>query len=138
VSNFAEFKGDINRTAVSAELLGEVMMMYAEIAPEERGFEARAERVVALLTKKGHGEKRGLLAMAVMIRLMALDAILADKEVQDWTLPGAEPGVTYVHSALLKAAAEETVVEGSKGQPMFDPANFRQRVLQMAATGGRA
>jgi hypothetical protein len=78
VSNFAEFKGDINRTAVSAELLGEVMMMYAEIAPEERGFEARAERVVALLTKKGHGEKRGLLAMAVMIRLMALDAILAD------------------------------------------------------------
>ena len=69
MSDFAEFKDDINRTAVSAELLGEVMMMYGEIAPEERGFEARAERVVALLTKKGHGEKRGLLAMAVMIRL---------------------------------------------------------------------
>ena len=101
MSDFAEFKDDINRTAVSAELLGEVMMMYGEIAPEERGFEARAERVVALLTKKGHGEKPGPLAMAIMIRLMALDAILADKEVQDWTLPGAEPGVTYVHSALL-------------------------------------
>ena len=136
--NFAEFKDDINRTAVSADLLGEVMRMYAEIAPEERGFEARAIRVVKLLTKKGHDEKCGLLAVAIIIRLMALDAILADKEVQDWTLPGAEPGVTYVHSALLTAAAEETVVEGSKGQPMFDAASFRRRVLQMAATGGRA
>ena len=138
MSDFAEFKDDINRTAVSAELLGEVMMMYGEIAPEERGFEARAERVVALLTKKGHGEKPGPLAMAIMIRLMALDAILESSKVQGWTLPGAEPGVTYVHSALLRAAAEETVIEGSKGQPMFDTANFRRRVLQMAATGGRA
>ena len=138
MSNFAEFEDEINRVTVSAELPGEVMLMYAELAPEKRGFEARAMQVVELLTNKRHGEKRGLLAMAIMIRLMALDAILADREVEDWTLPGAEPGATYVHSSLLRAACEETVVEGSKGQPMFDDASFRQRLLQMAATGNRA
>jgi hypothetical protein len=138
MSNFAEFKDDINRMAVSAELLGEVMLMYAEIAPEERGFEARAIRVAKLLTKKGHDEKCGMLAVAIIIRLMALDAILADRELQGWTLPSAEPGVSFVHSDILRAAAEEAVIEGSKGQPIFDAANFRQRLLQVAASAGRA
>ena len=138
MSSFAEFKDDINRTVVSAELLGEVMAMYAEIGPEERGFESRAIRVVKLLTDKGHDKKCGQLAAAIIIRLMALDAILADKEVQGWTLPSAEPGVSFVHSNILRAAAEEAIMEGSKGQPIFDAANFRRRVLQIAATGGRA
>jgi|SRR5271170_6260395 len=138
MSDFAKFVDDINGTAVSPELLGEVMKMYAGLTPEECGFETRARRVMEHLGKKNYGEKHGLLAMAIMIRLMALDAILADREVVDWTLPGAEPGVTYVHSSLLRAAAEETVVEGPKGQPMFYTARFRQRVLQIAAAGGRA
>lgn len=77
MSDFAKFTDDINRTAVSVKLRGEVMVMYADLAPEERDFEVRATRVVEFLTKKGYGEKRGLLAMAIMIRLMALDAILA-------------------------------------------------------------
>lgn len=138
MSNFAEFKDEINRVTISSKLLGEVMLMYSALGPEDRGFETRAMQVEKFLTNKRQGEKHGLLAAAIMIRLMALDAILADREVGDWTLPGGKPGVTYVHSSLLRAAAEETVVEGSKGQPMFDPASFRQRVLRIAATGGRA
>lgn len=53
MSGFAEFKEEVNRISVSAELLGEVMAMYAEITPEDLSFEARAIRVVKLLTKKG-------------------------------------------------------------------------------------
>ncbi len=138
MSDFAKFKDDLNRIAVTAELLGEVMEMYAEIPPEQRSFEVRARRVVELLTGKGHDRSCGLLAMAITIRLMALDAILEDSEVQCWTLAGTEPGVTYVHSDLLRAAAEEAVLEGSMGEPIFDTANFRQRVLQIAAAKGRA
>jgi hypothetical protein len=138
VSDFARFKDDLNRTAVTAELLGEVMEMNAAIAPEERSFEARARRVIELLAEKGHDRNRGLLATAITIRLMALDTILQDREVQRWTIPGKEAGVTYVHSDLLRAAAEEAVLEGSMGEPMFDAANFRRRVLQTAATRGRA
>lgn len=136
--DFAKFKKDLNRIAVTAELLGEVMEMYAALAPEQRSFEARARRVVELLTAKGYDRNRGLLAVAITIRLMALDAILQDSEVQCWTLPGTEAGVTYVHSDLLRAAAEEAVLEGSMGEPIFDTANFRRRVLQLAAARGRA
>ncbi len=136
MSNFDEFKHDINRTSVSPELLGEVIEMYTGLALEERDFEARAIRVVKFLTERGYGRNCGLIAATIIIRLMALDAILADKQVQGWSLPGTEPGETYVHFALLKAAAQETVVAGSSGQPIFDAANFRQRVLQVAGTGG--
>ena len=66
MSDFAKFVDDISGTAVSPELLGEVMKMYAGLTPEECGFETRARRVMEHLGKKNYGEKHGLLAMAIM------------------------------------------------------------------------
>ncbi len=139
MSDFAKFKNDINATKVTAELLGEVTDTYAAMPPDERlVFEARATRVLRLLEEAGCGANRGLLAMTITIRLMVLDAILEDSQVQGWVLPGPEPGVTYVHADLLKAAAEEPIMEGPEGHPMFIAASFRQRVLQIAVARGCA
>jgi hypothetical protein len=138
VSDFLKFKNDLNKTKVTPELLGEVMVMYAGLPPEERIFEARAKRVIELLYNRGHGINCGLLAMAITIRLMALDVILRDHEVQGWTLPGDGPDVTYVHSYLLKVAAEAPLQEGPNSQPIFDSTDFRRRVLRIAGTRGQA
>ncbi len=138
MSDFMKFKNDLNATAVTPKLLGEVMVMYAGLPPEERIFEARAKRVIALLRNRGHGNNCGLLAMAITIRLMALDVILKDHEVQRWTLPGGGPDVTYVHSYLLKVAADAPLVEGPNGQRVFDSTDFRRRTLRIAGTGGHA
>jgi hypothetical protein len=125
VSDFAKFKNDINATKVTAELLGKVMDMYAAMPPDERlVFEARAMRVLRLLEKAGVDADRGLLAMTITIRLMALDAMLEDSQVQGWILPGPEPGVTYVHADLLKAAAEEPIVESPEGHQCLSPHHF--------------
>jgi hypothetical protein len=138
VPDFLKFTNDINATKVTPELLGEVMVMYATLPPEERVFEVRAKRVIALLRDRGAGAGCGLLAMAITIRLMALDVILKDRDVQGWTLPGDGPDVTYVHSELLKVAAEAPLLEGANGQPIFDSGDFRRRVLRIAGAGGHA
>jgi hypothetical protein len=138
VSNFRKFQSDLNKIAVTPELLGEVMVMYAALPPAERIFEARAKQVIALLRDRGHGANCGLLAMAITIRLMALDVILKDHEVKGWTLPGGGPDVTYVHSYLLKVAAEAPLLDGPNGQPIFDSTDFQRRVLRIAGTRGHA
>jgi hypothetical protein len=139
VSSFAKFKNDINTTKVPADLLGEVMVMWAVLPSTERDiFELRATRVLDLLAKKGCGKECGLLAMAITIRLMALDAVLEDGAVRGWILPGSELGISYLHADLLRAAAEEPVVEGPEGQPVFIAGSFRQRLLENAASRGCA
>jgi hypothetical protein len=138
VSDFLKLTKDLNKTAGTPELLGEVMAMNAALPPAERIFEARAKRVIALLRDSGHGANCGLLAMAITIRLMALDVILKDHEVQGWTLPGGGPDVTYVHSYLLKVTAEAPLVKGPNGQPIFDSTDFQRRVLRIAGTRGHA
>lgn len=139
MSDFAKFKSDINRTIVTGQILGDVMLAYAAMPIAERGvFENRVDRVLDLLEEKGHGKNRGLLAMAIMVRLMALDAILGDERIESWTIPGTEPGMTYVHADLLSAAAEEPVLEDSRGEPVFNTENFRMRVLEIAGARGRA
>jgi len=61
-----------------------------------------------------------------------------DGEVRGWILPGSEPGISYRHADLLRAAAEEPVVEGPEGQPVFIAGPFRQRLLENVASKARA
>jgi hypothetical protein len=135
MSPFLAFKQQINAIQVTPELLGEVMLVYTTMPAAEQTFEGRAQRVVALLTER-KAENAGMLAMAVTVRLMALDVALADDGIRHWTLPGDQPERTYVHASVLRAACKEAVLESPQGQPMFDPERFRERVLQCAAAAG--
>jgi hypothetical protein len=140
MSPFAKFKDDINAVNVSADLLGEVMVMWASLPPQEWSeFEVRVTRVIEFLTKKNnYGKDPTFLACAITIRLMALNSVLNDTEFRGLLLPASQDGITYVHGDLLKAAAEGLVLEGPKGQPIFEAEPFRQRVLQMTESRGCA
>ena len=47
-------------------------------------------------------------------------------------------GITYIHGDLLKVAAEEVILEGPSGEPIFDRVSFRTRLMELAAAGGHA
>ena len=47
-------------------------------------------------------------------------------------------GVTYIHGDLLQIAADQMILEGAEGEPLFDQNSFRIRLLQLTSTRGRA
>jgi hypothetical protein len=135
-----QFIRDINALKVPAALLGEVMIMWASLPPDEwKDFDRKLARVVEFVGEKGGNEESLMLAMAVALRLMALDTMMADPEIRGWLVPGKScGGITYVHADILKVAAEEVILEGPKGEPTFAPATFRAHLMALAVTRGRA
>lgn len=78
-----------------------------------------------------------MLAMAVALRLMALDAMVVEPELRGWLMSERSPdGVTYIHGDLLKVAAEQAVLEGPAGEPIFDPVSFRTRLMELTVARG--
>ena len=128
----------VNEVQVTADLLGEVLEMHADMAPEDRPvFEARAIRLFELLDRKGLHESRALISMAVDFRLTALAKLHGQgKVLRGWTMPGDVDGMSYLNSDVLKAVAEEPLVEDSDGEAIFDPDSFQRRVLACAETSG--
>jgi hypothetical protein len=53
-------------------------------------------------------------------------------------MPGSQPGMHYIHADLVKAAAEEPIIEDGAGQAAFDVESFQRRVLANAKTRGQA
>jgi hypothetical protein len=137
VIDFSEFKVRINATEIAPELLGEVMVMIAALVSAERdALEARATRVVELVEPKRTDGNSGLLAVAVIIRLMAFDAVMEDHLMKKWLIPGTQRDITYAHGDLLRVAAEEPVVEGPQGHGLHGATHDQRcRESRMSATG---
>ena len=135
-----EFMQQINSQKVSAPLLGKVMHLWASLPRDEwQDFDRKLERVVELVGKEHSGEGASLLAMALALRLMALDALVLDPEFRGWLITEHSPGgITYIHGDLLRIAAEQAVLEGPEGEPVFDRVTFRARLMGLVTTGGRA
>jgi hypothetical protein len=131
---------EINAQKVSAPLLGRVMHLWAPLPRDEwLDFDQKLERVVEFVAQKHGAEGTPMLAMAVALRLMALDVMVVDPELRGWRMSERLPnGITYIHGDLLKVAAEQVVLEGTAGEPTFDRASFRARLMQLAATRGQA
>ncbi len=139
MSTLQEFKQEVNAAKVSADLLGEVMIMWAALPSEEwKDFDTKLTRVVEHITRKNKGKEDVFLAMVLTLRLMALDSVLHNDEFKGLKYPGTAEGITFVHGDLLKAAAEEPIFEGPEGQPIFEGKAFCQNVLRRAATTGHA
>jgi hypothetical protein len=132
---------DINAQTITAALLGEVMNMFASLSSDEwSDFDRRLQRVVDFVDEKRCSDNSPLHAMAVALRLMALDAIVVDPGIRGWLISGnPRNGISYyLHGDLLKVAAEQPVLEGPAGEPVFDGEAFRSRLMELAASGGRA
>jgi hypothetical protein len=129
----------VNQTKLAAELLGDAAEMHAGLPADDRGsFEGRAISLFKMLDRRGLGRKRADLAIAIDFRLTALSRLLQDRQVRGWTLPAGHDGADFVHPDLIRAAAEEPVIEDANGQPAFDPESFRNRVLRLTGTQGKA
>jgi hypothetical protein len=76
--------------------------------------------------------------MAIDFRLQALARLRKDSVLRGWSIPGAEPGLRYIHADVLKAAAQEPIIEDEAKQAAFDAESFRRRVLANAEARGRA
>lgn len=133
------FLDRVNRTKVTATLLGEVLELHAAMPAKDRMvFEVRAIRLFELLDKKGLGNDGGDLAMAINFRLTALAKLHDEAALRAWTMAGKERGMNYVSADLLAAAAEEPLVEDAQGDATFDIESFRRRVLSRASAEGTA
>jgi hypothetical protein len=130
----------INAQKVSAALLGKVIHLWASLPRDEwLNFDRRMERVVELVDREEGTEGSPMLGMAVALRLMALDVMVVDPELRGWLMSERLPdGITYIHGDLLIVAAEQAVLEGPAGEPTFDRASFRARLMQLAAARGQA
>ena len=135
-----EFMREINAQKVSAPLLGKVMHLWASLSRDEwRDFDRKLERVVELVGREQDGDSSPMLAMAAALRLMALDAMVIEPELRGWLMSERSPdGITYIHGDLLKVAAEQVILEGPAGEPIFDRVSFRTRLMELAAARGRA
>ena len=131
---------EINAQKVSAPLLGKVMHLWASLPRDEwRDFDRKLERVVELVGREQDGDGSPMLAMAAALRLMALDAMVVGPEVRGWLISERSPdGITYIHGDLLKVAAEQVILEGPAGEPIFDRVSFRTRLMELAAARGHA
>jgi hypothetical protein len=129
----------VNQTKLAAELLADAAEMHTGLpADDRRSFEGRAISLFKMLDRKGLGAQRADLAIAIDFRLSALARLLQDRQVRGWTLPGGEDGADFIHHDLIRAAAEEPVIEDANGQPAFDPESFRNRVLRLTGAQGEA
>lgn len=131
---------EINEQKVSAPLLGKVMHMWASLPCDEwQDFDRKLERVVALVSDEHDGKNSPMVAMAVALRLMALDAMVIDPEIRGWLMSDrSSDGITYIHGDLVKVAAEQVLFEGPAGEPIFDRVPFRNRLMELAEARGRA
>lgn len=131
---------EINAQKVSALLLGKVMRLWASLPRDEwRDFDRKLERVVELVAREQDSDSSPMLAMAAALRLMALDAMVVEPELRGWLVSEQSPdGITYIHGDLLKVAAEQVLLEGPAGEPIFDRVSFRSRLMELAAALGHA
>ena len=89
-------------------------------------------RLFELLAEKGHDdeEQHADLPLAIQFRLTALARPVRAFEVRGWTLPGGERGLEYVHPNVVRAAAEEPLIETARDQAGFDSEAFRSRLFR--------
>lgn len=135
-----EFMQEINAQKVSAALLGKVMHLWASLSRDEwNDFDRRLERVVDFVGKEHHGGGAPILAMAVALRLTALDALVLDPGLRGYLITEHSPGgITYIHGDLLRIAADQAILEGADGEPTFDREVFCARLMGLTAAQGRA
>jgi len=124
----------VNKQKVDPDLMKAVLEEVAG-EPVKRGFEGTTFEIFQRVSELGLPERqRTDLALAVSFRLQALARLMEDGGGRGWTLPG-EPGCTFVHEELVRAAAEEPMIEVNN-QVAFDPMSLHRRLLALAEMHG--
>lgn len=126
-----------NETTVDPQLMEEILVAVAELPKGQRDFEGTTIEIVKRVGELELGDReRGELAMALSFRFRALAQLMENGGGRGWTTPGKD-GCTFVHGELVRAAAEEPLIEvGNRVE--FAPESFHRRLLALAEVHGEA
>ena len=130
-----------NRTPVPPELLVEAIELFAEMPCEEEQsvFDVRALRLVDFLRAKGFsGRHHADLVVAITFRSFALAHLVQSDPLKGWIISADERGMTRLHAEIVRAAAEEALVEDPDSAVAFDVPSFTSHLLFVAQPQGRA
>ena len=129
-----------NRTRVPPELLVEAIELFTEMPREEQSvFDVRTPRLVDFLRAKGFsGRHHADLVVAIIFRSYALAHLVRCEPVNGWIISAEERGMTQLHAEVIRAAAEEALVEDPDSVATFDVRSFARRILHLAQPQGRA
>jgi hypothetical protein len=128
-----------NRTPVPPELLVEAIELFAEMPCEEQSvLDLRTLRLVELLRTKGFsGRRHADLVVAIIFRSSALAHLVRCEPVNGWIVSAEQRGITRLHAELIRAAAEEALIEDPDSVATFDLRSFSRRILDLAQPQGR-
>jgi hypothetical protein len=130
-----------NRMRVPPELLVEAIELFAEMPCEEEQsvFDVRTLRLVDFLRAKGFtGTHHADLVVAITFRSFALAHLVRYEPVNGWIISAEERGMIQLHAEVIRAAAEEALVEDPDSVATFDVRSFARRILHLAQPQGRA
>jgi hypothetical protein len=121
----------LNSERFSAEDLLEISDAVHDIPEDRRDWEGR----MFLLAKRF--PRQHYRVMAADYRLTAMSALIANNILPLGVLPQTPDGSHMVGECVFEAAAlEPLLLRGN--EPFFEPESFRQRVLELAETDGKA
>ena len=121
----------LNTERFSTDDLLEISDAVHDIPEERRDWEGR----MFLLAKRF--PRQYYRAMAADYRLTAMSELIAKTILPLGVQPQAPDGSHMVGEAVFEAAAlEPLLLRGN--EPFFEPESFRQRVLELAETDGKA
>lgn len=114
------------------------MQAVDELPAGDRGFESTSILIVRHVHELDLPERKRMdLSMAINFRFMAFARLIESGGGRGWTWPAKEQGCTLVHSELMRAAAEEPMIEVDENV-CFDPDSFQRRLLAIAEVHGEA
>ena len=128
-----------SRTPVPPELLVEAIELFAEMPCEEQSaLDVRTVRLVEFLWAKGFsGRRHADLVVAIIFRSSALAHLVRCDPVNGWIVSAEERGLTRLHAELIRAAAEEALVEDPDSVATFDVRSFARRIFHLTQPQGR-
>ena len=121
----------LNSERFSADDLLEISDAVHDIPEERRDWEGR----MFLLAKRF--PRQHYRAMAADYRLTAMSALIAKDVLPLGVLPQTPDGSHMVGECVFEAAAMEPLLLRGN-EPFFEPESFRQRMLELAETDGKA
>jgi hypothetical protein len=128
---------EIARTPVTADDLGRALDAISKLRARDRYKLAARARCLTILFSEDEPERDvAAFGTAIEWRLVAFYRLTGRPELEPWSLPGKRRGTTSFAPAVLKAAAEATLIFHDE-RPAFDPDSFFKRLLAISECIGR-
>ena len=101
-------------------------------------LDVRTVRLIDFLRDKGFsGKHHADLVVAITFRYFALAQLVCCDPLKEW-ITAQKQGMSRLHAEIIRAAAEEALVEEPDSAAAFEVSSFVRRILLLAQPQGRA